>query len=1024
MPIRRSITSHSYTHGPAYPFSPSRPGLRPSTSSSLRSNHLSFSPSNQHSFSISRNSIMPHSIRRMISTAQPLSLTRVAGLQVRQMSFISAATRVAARAGGRVVGMGAVGVGGAAYVGSQVDDFKTNVFGKVSTVYDQTTGTIKDLAGSAGRTIGHISNGANMTYTKVSTSIEEGLTDLVSNFGELLNSNQQEEPQKQRPDYDHLNAGLASLSAIGLAASSDDDRDGPVQKDQATAGLMHLTRKLIEIRSLLMSIDKDESLVLPSIVVIGSQSSGKSSVLEAIVGHEFLPKGNNMVTRRPLELTLIHTPQTASNPHVKDYVECPQFGPGQFDDFREVQRRLTRLNQEVPDSIAVDDQPIHMRVYSPNVPDLSLVDLPGYVQISAMDQPEELRERISQLCDKYIRKPNIILSVCAADVDLANSPALRASKKVDPHGYRTIGVVTKLDLVDPSVGAAILANDKYRLALGYIGVICKPSSSSGSSGSSFVENRLLKRNSGNSAQLALAKSEFDYFRAHADHYDQPNLLLGTETLKSQLMKVLEESMSSSLHDISNRVSLELEEASYQYKVQYNDRNISAETYVAEAMDLVKRRLGEFSRMLVKPEVRGLLKHELEQRVLGLLAEIYWSDRRMSELGKLGDSKLGSEGLDQYWVHKLEVAQSRLTKGGIGRSSAELVADEIRTAVGRLLEHPPMTHHAEVSDEIREITEDILEGLKARAADHVEIGVMPFRYEIEIDKSGWEVGRIRSIQLVEEEVKMCDQFLKAEKAELKKNWRLREALERIEEDELKMRKLAQIKLSGFQSSSNLPQDLQLLDETEDTRPAPVLLDRAKRLRDMENRSEVLRLRLLALKSKRCKTSSSSSSSSVGLMGGRASPNDPSSHISQSPNNLATPTFCPEIFLNILADRLASTSTDFINIDLLHRFFSTFPHELNSRLGKRLEGPEALEFARENLEVRKQLELQDRKEKLEKVMRELMTLAYMKQSHSLNGDGRRDDDGSGTNSSNGNGSKSKRRKLASQHPNGKNYFSNLF
>ena len=53
---------------------------------------------------------------------------------------------------------------------------------------------------------------------------------------------------------------------------------------------MNLTRKLIEIRTMLLSIDQSDTLKLPSIVVIGSQSSGKSSVLEAIVGHEFLPK--------------------------------------------------------------------------------------------------------------------------------------------------------------------------------------------------------------------------------------------------------------------------------------------------------------------------------------------------------------------------------------------------------------------------------------------------------------------------------------------------------------------------------------------------------------------------------------------------------------------------------------------------------------------------------------------------------------------------------------------------------------
>ena len=72
---------------------------------------------------------------------------------------------------------------------------------------------------------------------------------------------------------------------------------------------LSMTGEVIEVRNILKTVDHEsDSLTLPSIVVIGSQSSGKSSVLEAIVGHEFLPKGNNMVTRRPIELTLIHTP--------------------------------------------------------------------------------------------------------------------------------------------------------------------------------------------------------------------------------------------------------------------------------------------------------------------------------------------------------------------------------------------------------------------------------------------------------------------------------------------------------------------------------------------------------------------------------------------------------------------------------------------------------------------------------------------------------------------------------------------
>lgn len=88
-------------------------------------------------------------------------------------------------------------------------------------------------------------------------------------------------------------AAIAALVAATMSSPSDskatDDSNGNGQEARQN-GLMHLTRKLIEIRSMLLSIDQSDALKLPSIVVIGSQSSGKSSVLEAIVGHEFLPK--------------------------------------------------------------------------------------------------------------------------------------------------------------------------------------------------------------------------------------------------------------------------------------------------------------------------------------------------------------------------------------------------------------------------------------------------------------------------------------------------------------------------------------------------------------------------------------------------------------------------------------------------------------------------------------------------------------------------------------------------------------
>ena len=84
-----------------------------------------------------------------------------------------------------------------------------------------------------------------------------------------------------------------------------------------------------------------------------------------------------MVTRRPIELTLIHTPAPSSGPRPPTYAEFPMLGPGHITDFSIVQQTLTDLNLSVPAVECVSDNPIQLRIHSPDVPDLSLVDLPG-----------------------------------------------------------------------------------------------------------------------------------------------------------------------------------------------------------------------------------------------------------------------------------------------------------------------------------------------------------------------------------------------------------------------------------------------------------------------------------------------------------------------------------------------------------------------------------------------------------------------------------------------------------------------
>ena len=265
-----------------------------------------------------------------------------------------------------------------------------------------------------------------------------------------------------------------------------------------------------------------------------------------------------MVTRRPIELTLIHTPATPANPNPVEYGDFPALSLSHITDFSAIQKTLTDLNLSVPASEAVSNDPIDLRIYSPNVPDLTLVDLPGYVQIASMDQPPELQQKIAGLCDRYIQEPNIILAVCAADVDLANSPALKASREVDPLGLRTIGVVTKMDLVEPTIGAQILKGNRYPLHLGYVGVVCKqPKKLLGLGGPvDDITGAVLRREEsffgGENAKL---------FRKPGD-----SLMVGTDTLRKRLMGVLETSMANSLHGITNAVQLELEAATYQFKV--------------------------------------------------------------------------------------------------------------------------------------------------------------------------------------------------------------------------------------------------------------------------------------------------------------------------------------------------------------------------------------------------------------------------------------------------------------------------
>ncbi|CAH0559043.1 unnamed protein product [Brassicogethes aeneus] len=208
------------------------------------------------------------------------------------------------------------------------------------------------------------------------------------------------------------------------------------------------------------------TLDLPQIAVVGGQSAGKSSVLENFVGRDFLPRGSGIVTRRPLILQLINSPTEHA-----EFLHCKG---KKFVDFEEVRREIEGETDRVTGSNkGISNVPINLRVYSPNVLNLTLIDLPGLTKVPIGDQPIDIEAQIKAMIMQFIKREScLILAVTPANSDLANSDALKLAKEVDPQGIRTIGVITKLDLMDEGTDARdILENKLLPLRRGYIGVV-------------------------------------------------------------------------------------------------------------------------------------------------------------------------------------------------------------------------------------------------------------------------------------------------------------------------------------------------------------------------------------------------------------------------------------------------------------------------------------------------------------------------------------------------------------------------
>ncbi|KAL9262493.1 Phragmoplastin DRP1E-like protein [Drosera capensis] len=280
--------------------------------------------------------------------------------------------------------------------------------------------------------------------------------------------------------------------------------------------------------------------VLPTVAVVGGQSSGKSSVLESIVGRDFLPRGSGIVTRRPLVLQL-HKMEGGA----QEYAEFLHLPKRRFTDFAAVRKEIQDETDRVTGKTKmISPVPIHLSIYSPNVVNLTLVDLPGLTKVAVEGQPDSIVEDIENMVRSYVAKPNcIILAISPANQDIATSDAIKLAREVDPSGERTFGVLTKLDLMDKGTNALdVLEGRSYRLQQPWVGIV----------------NRSQADINKNVDMIAARRNEREYFATSPD-YSHLASKMGSEYLAKLLSKHLESVIRARIPSITSLISKNIDE---------------------------------------------------------------------------------------------------------------------------------------------------------------------------------------------------------------------------------------------------------------------------------------------------------------------------------------------------------------------------------------------------------------------------------------------------------------------------------
>jgi GTP-binding protein EngB required for normal cell division len=321
------------------------------------------------------------------------------------------------------------------------------------------------------------------------------------------------------------------------------------KKSDTGAPLYENLRKVVNLIDELRDIGLQQHISLPRIAVLGTQSAGKSSLLESIVGMDFLPRGDGVVTRRPLEMRLVHVPNGQND---KPYAVFDRFKDKKFTNFDEVRDTINKLTDEVAGaSKGIVDSPIILTVYSYSCPDLTLVDLPGITRIPIAGQQQDIERVTKEMAKRYCGDPRtIILAVIPANADMSTSDALQMAMELDPKGTRTLGVITKIDIMDRGTNAKkMIMGEEIALKLGYVGVKGRSKHD--------IDMKVTVRKG--------LDEEKQYFASHPVYSTMPPGYLGIETLTQKLTKILFHHIRAYLPEILKEINSKIKDCEERMK---------------------------------------------------------------------------------------------------------------------------------------------------------------------------------------------------------------------------------------------------------------------------------------------------------------------------------------------------------------------------------------------------------------------------------------------------------------------------